>query len=336
LLAQFYEQIFPERAPFLKQHWRWLYRVDEKSAVYSPVVAIEAESGRVVGHGGLIYVALQRGSERRDAVWMTDFAILPEHQRGVIGAGLVHTGASLCPLRVAFLNERSWNMVSKLGWQSHFHTTAFQLPLHPEKLPQAQSLKHRWFGLPVVFEMGGAGIRAIERALTITAPHLDALPATEESLEPWAQASRRDWLQAPRSAEFLQWRVLSHPRANQYFVLRSAYGEKGSALARVMHFNGHRRLHLLSLHAASGDSSGLSGLFAAIIRWALSSQIDNIVFVTSDPDVARVAGHWLPIKTKQRFAFHADDEAGRIFLGEADQVWELLDSDFEMMFESEA
>lgn len=64
--------------------------------------------------------------------------------------------------------------------------------------------------------------------------------------------------------------------------------------------------------------------------------IDHIVFVTSNAEVARVASRWLPVKTKQRFAFHADDESGWAFLNAANQQWELLDSDFEMMFEAKA
>jgi hypothetical protein len=95
-------------------------------------------------------------------------------------------------------------------------------------------------------------------------------------------------------------------------------------------------LHFLALQRQSKDSRSLSSFFAGVVRWALSQNIDHIVFVTCDPDVARIAARWLPLKTKQRFAFHADDEAELEFLGAADQRWELLDSDFEMMFESEA
>jgi len=335
-LAQFYEQMFPDRAEFLKRHWRWLYRVEEKSAISSPIVAIGRDTGRVVGHGGLIRATLQRGQEQREAVWMMDFAILPEYQRGMVGGGLVQIGSSLCPLRIAFLNERSWGMVSKMGWQTHFQTTAFQLPLRPEKLPQVQSLTKRWIGMPAVSQVSGAMIRSIYKALTMATPSLERVPATRDSLEPFTQIQKQAALQVPRSMEFLDWRILSHPHANEYFVLRPVGSDECSAIARVMDLGDYKRLHFLTLQWQTNAPKTLSSFWAGVVRWALSENIDHIVSVTGDPDIARIAARWLPIKTKQRFAFQADDDAGREFLGAANQHWELIDSDFEMMFETKA
>jgi len=333
-LATFYEQMFPERAPFLVRHWRWLYQVGHKDSIPAPLLAIV--EGRVVGHGGLIKVVLQRGDERRNAVWMMDFAVRPDYQRGTVGGGLVQVGSSYCPLRIAFLNERSWGMVSKMGWQTHFQTVAFQLPLRPEKLPRIQSLTKRWLGMPAVSQLSGAMIRSVYKSLTLVTRPLEAVPATRESLKPFTRVQNGTALQVPRSAEFLQWRVLSHPHAGEYFVLRPAGSDECSAIARVMDLGGYRRLHFLALQQQGDNSRILSGFFAGVVRWALAQNIDHIVFVTCDPAVARIAARWLPLKSKQRFAFHADDDAGREFLGSADQRWELLDSDFEMMFESEA
>jgi hypothetical protein len=239
-------------------------------------------------------------------------------------------------LRIAFLNERSWGMVSKMGWQTHFRTIAFQLPLRPEKLPHIQSLTKRWTGMSAVSQLSGAIIRSVYKSLTLVTPHLEVVPAGRDSLKPFAHIQNRNALHVPRSAEFLEWRVLSHPHAREYFVLRPAGSDECSAIARVMDLGGYKRLHFLALQRQSDDSRILSNFFAGVVRWALSQDIDHIVFVTCDPDVARIAARWLPLKTKQRFAFHADDDAGREFLSSANQRWELLDSDFEMMFESEA
>lgn len=333
-LAQFYEQMFPDRAEFLKQHWRWLYRAQGEGLKASPIVAIERETGRIAGQGGLIKVTLRKGDEQRDAVWMLDFAVVPEYQRGMVGGGLVQIGSSLCPLRVAFLNERSWGMVSKLGWQTHFQTTAFQLPLRPEKLPYVQSLTKRWIGMPAVSQMSGAIIRSVYKALTMTTPRLERLPVTQDNLNSFAQIQPLAALHVPRSKEFLDWRILSHPHASSYFMLRLAESDECAGIFRVMNLGGYKRLHFLALQRQTKILRMLSGFFAGVVRWALSENIDHIVFVTSDPDIARIAARWLPIKTKQRFAFHADDENGWEFLRTANQQWELLDSDFEMMFES--
>ena len=331
LLAQFYEQMYPERAAFLKQHWRWLYQVGNEPVIPSPMLAIANE--RIVGHGGLIKVRLQRGGDQRDAIWMMDFGVLPEYQRGIIGAGLVQTGMEHCPLRVAFLNERSWGMVSKMGWQTHFQVTAFQLPLRPEKLRRVQQIAQSNAGLLAASRLSGMVIRAVSKALTIAAPDPDTFAASGDLLEPFMQSRDHGALRALRSEQFWQWRLLSHPHADQYFVLKTG---SIATVARVMKLNGCRRLHLLTLEGPRDDRRSLSHFFAGVVRWALSADVDTSVFLTSDPEIARVASRWLPLKSKQRFAFHADDDSGWQFLGGPVQRWELLDSDFEMMFESEA
>jgi hypothetical protein len=265
---------------------------------------------------------------------MMDFAILPEFQRGMIGGGLVQIGSSFCPLRIAFLNERSWGMVSKMGWQTHFQTIALQLPLRPEKIPQVQSFTKRWIGMPTVSQLSGSIIRSVYKALTLIQSNLERLPANAETLKPFMAGREQTALHVPRTAEFLDWRILSHPHASQYFVLRPAGSDECSGIFRVMNLGGYKRLHFLALQRQANDSKTLSNFFASVVRWALAENIDQIIYVTSNSEIARIAARWLPIKTKQRFACHADDDTGWEFLRAAEQRWELIDSDFEMMFES--
>ncbi len=236
-------------------------------------------------------------------------------------------------MRVAFLNERSWALAEKLGWSSHFLTTAFQLPLRPERLPSLQTMAKETPGLGAGAQVAGGAVRTVGRAIAMTAIDLDVLPASRETIAPFTLGARSDALCASKSADFLNWRVLSHPHADRYLVLKSASVQ---AIARILSHAGCRRLHLLTLLAQPGDRRGLSRFFGGVVRWALSSDVDTILLVTSVPEIARVAGRWLPVKSRQRFAFDAEDAAGRAFLGDAIQDWELIDSDFEMMFESEA
>ena len=333
-LVAFYEQMFPERAPFLTQHWRWLYQVGRGNEFDSPLLAITED--RVVRHGGLMKVTLQKGQTRRDAAWLMDFAILPEFQRGMVGGGLVQIDSSFCPLRVAFLNERSWGMVAKMGWQTHFQTIALQLPLRPEKIPQVQTLTKRWIGMPAVSQLGGAIIRSVYKALTLVQANLERLPVSPETLAPFREAQEHSALHVPRTAEFLDWRILSHPHVKQYFVLRLAGANDCAGIFRVMNLGGYQRLHFLALHWPNGESKTLSKFFAGVVRWALAENIDHVVYVTSNPQVARLGVRWLPVKTAQRFAFHAEDDGGWEFLNTPEQRWELIDSDFEMMFEAKA
>lgn len=329
-LAQFYAQMFPDRAPFLIRHWRWLYR-DSGRASASPMLAIDGD--RVAGQGGFLAATLQRGSDRRDAVWMMDFAILPEYQRGILGGALLKLAAVASPLRVAFLNERSWALADKLGWKTHFMVTSYQLPLRPERLARLQTMAKETRGLATGAQIAGFAVRAASRAVAIAATDIEVLPATRETLAPFSTARPGEALCAARSAGFLEWRVLAHPLATRYVVMRAGFVQ---AIARVMCHAGCRRLHLLTLLADPRDRRGLSRFFGGVIRWALAAEVDTILLLTSVPEIAAVAARWLPVKSKQRFAYHADDESGMTFLGGAGQTWELLDSDFEMMCESAA
>src|SRR4029079_16556929 len=259
--------------------------------------------------------------------------ILPEYQRGILGGALLKLAAATSPLRVAFLNERSWALADKLGWKTHFLATAYQLPLRPERLARLQTMARDTPGLATGAQVAGFVLRAASRAIAIAAADVEVLPATSETLAPFSDAQTGMALCAPRSAAFLEWRVLAHPLATRYIVLRPGSVQ---AIARVLCHAGCRRLHLLTLLADPHDRRGLSRFFRRVVRWALTAEIDTILLLTSVPEIAAVAARWLPVKSKQRFAYHADDEAGMTFLGDADQTWELLDSDFEMMCESAA
>lgn len=341
-LAEFYSQQFPQRAEFLKQNWRWLYRVGNQEGIPSPMVAVLGD--QIVGHGGLIPVTLSRNGEQHTAIWMVDFAVHPEHQRGVIGGGLVLTGMAACPLRAAFLNDRSWGMVDRLGWQSGLHTNAFQLWLRPELHSRMQSFARIKPWINWLARMSGKFTQAVWRARTLASKQYSVAPVSEESLAQFSHPSSL-LLRAPRTAEFLRWRILAHPHRDQYSVISAASAKGGeyAAIVRILTVTDsdrqetdvewNRRLHLLALCAEPHDDRALSKFFACIVHWALAQDVTQIVFVTSDPKIARIARYWFPLHKAQRFAFHADDGQGTAFLGGEDHYWELLDGDFEMMFE---
>lgn len=333
-LAEFYDQLFPQRTDFLKQYWRWLYRVENAEGIAAPMVALADE--RIIGHGGLIPVTLRRGAETRTAVWMVDFAVPPEHQRGLVGGGLVLMGMAACPLRVAFLNNRSWHMVEKLGWQANSHTIAFQLLLRPEQHARVRALVGDRKPLEWLARWSGVATRLIWRARAALPQAFAVAPPTADNLARFAHPAPDGALHAPRSAEFLRWRVLAHPHCEEYAVITAtpATGKNYAAIVRVLDQGGYRRLHLLALQAVPHDDRALARFFAGIMHWAGQQAVAQLVFLTNDPQVARVAKRWFPCRSVQRYAYHADDAAGNAFLGGTDHRWELLDGDFEMMFEA--
>jgi hypothetical protein len=325
-LEDFYERMLPERAAFLKRHWRWLYRVGEYGSLPSPLVATVGE--QIVGHGGVMPVTVRRGGEERTAVWLLDFAILPEYQRKAVGGLLVHTGMALCPLQVAFLNERSWSMVEKLGWETRFHTLASRLFLRPGAHPALRGAAKK-----SVAALAGLATRVMWRARTFRRQKPSISPATSEALAIFSGAEGGAALHVPRSAEFLRWRIATHPCAEEHKVLSFRDGRGGvySALARVVEDRGYRRLHLLTVHGDLRDRNGLSRFFASLVGWAVEEDYHHILFITSDPTVAAVARWWLPVHKPIRFACHANDPSGREFLSGTDHLWECLDSDLDLM-----
>lgn len=330
-LEEFYGTLFPERAGFLTQNWRWLYRGEGGAVLSSPITAMIGN--QIVGHGGVIPVRLRKGAEEQTAVWMVDFAIRPEHQRGAIGGGLVLAGMASCPLRVAFLNERSWKMVAKLGWRESLHTEAFQLLLRPGDHPRVRQVTDERPWLEPLARLAGQTTQIVWRAGATA--RITASPISPQTLAPFVETAQAQALHATRSEQFLEWRLLSHPHRKQYFVFHAETPAGDyQTIARVVDQPRYRRLHLLSLRATPHDDRSLSRFFGGVVRWALQERISQVVFVSGDPAVRRVARRWFPYCKTQRFAFHANDKDGEQFLGGAGSRWELIDGDFEMMFES--
>ncbi|KPJ64118.1 hypothetical protein AMJ44_13335, partial [candidate division WOR-1 bacterium DG_54_3] len=86
-LADFYREMYPNRAGFLKKHWRWLYRVGEFSESYPPLVALL--EGKVIGHVAAIPIILKSGNHERFAAWGVDGGVLPPYRTCGIGSKLM-------------------------------------------------------------------------------------------------------------------------------------------------------------------------------------------------------------------------------------------------------
>ncbi len=326
-LEDFYDRMYLGRAAFLKRHWRWLYRVGSRESVPSPLVAVAG--GRVVGHGGLIPVTLRRNNEERTATWFVDFAILPEYQRKGIGMALAQAGMMSCPLQLGFGNEGSVGMLLKCGWETRFHTLCFRLLLRPNRHPSFQGSSMKGFAA-----LAGLATRGVWRARAFAGQELSASPATPDRLAAFSDGDGGVALHVPRSSEFLHWRISTHPYSREYFVLslRGGRVEEGySAIARVVDDSGYRRLHLLALRGEPANRHALGRFFAGDVRWAVKNDIHDIVFITSDPMVAKTARWWFPVSKRLRFVCHANDSSGADFLSGTDHMWECLDSDFDLM-----
>ncbi len=328
-LNDFYEQVFPARANFLKRHWRWLYRTTSETTVKSPIVIMK--DGRVAGHVGLIPLPLRRAHDQRTAVWVCDIAVLPEYRGKTVGGILLAEAMAACPLRIGFPNDLSWKLITKFGWKGDPDTFGLSLLLRPERHPKLRDSSSSKPGMKSLATLAGLATRVIWRARTLAIKNLSCTPVSDAQLAAFEESQPSAALHVARSREFLNWRIAAHPNSEAHFVLTTADG-KAAAIARVVADGDCRRLHLLTLKLNPFEPPRLSKLLAGIVRWALARQIDVITAITSDPAMARLIRWWLPMVTPLRYAYHADDPAGETFLNGAGRIWEYLDGDFDLTY----
>ena len=168
-LNAFYEQMFPARADFLKQHWRWLYRTASQTTVKSPIVVMK--NGQVAGHVGMIPLPLRRGHDQRTAVWVCDIAVLPEHRGKTVGGILLAEAMAACPLRIGFPNDLSWKLITKFGWKGDLDTYGLSLLLRPERHPKFRGSSAERSGvkpgLKSLAALAGLATRMLWRARTL-------------------------------------------------------------------------------------------------------------------------------------------------------------------------
>jgi GNAT superfamily N-acetyltransferase len=321
-LNRIYDRMFPERAEFLKEHWRWLYRVGSYDWAPAPLVATTT-AGQVIGHAGVIPILLRSGRAEHRATWFVDLAILPDWQRQGVGQALIRASLAQCPLHLGFCNERSLGALLQCGWLLDQRTQSLQLLLRPELHPKLQN------SLAPVGKLAGVAARALWRARA-AGQQLEAIPATTDNLAQLWEETETGALHVRRSPEFLRWRIVDHPHASEHFILRASADSTYAALARLTRAEGFHRLHLLALQMRQRDADALSKFFAGIVRWALAQEVHRILMVTSDAETARVARRWFPIATNLRFIYCSANEQDWQLLDGTEQLWECIDNDFDL------
>jgi len=300
-LRRFYAAAFPERAAFLGDHWRWLYRVGRFPGI-EPLVAVDGE--RVVGHAGAIPLTLSRLGVEAPAIWFVDFSILREYQGRGGGAALTEAWMKLCPDRVTFCNDRSIRVFRKFGWRERFDASVRSLPI---------------FDGPV---------RLALRALLAGAPELKTgpLPADPAELSRALDDASAGPVRVVRDEDWTRWRLYEHPRAAEHLL---AEHDGVRAVLRLFNSLGRRRAHLL--HVGPGPADARARLVAGFARWAVERGARGAWMATNDPGLLDAASRRLPRGFTLRFAWHSDDAAvgQALFEGLPTQG---LDSDHDLMF----
>lgn len=330
-LGVFFKQMFPDRAGFMRKHWRWLYRVDEFPEVQPPLVAIL--DGKVIGQVAQIPIIVKRGSLEKLAVWGVDFGILPAYRKYGLGYKISLLWMEQYPIYLAFCTEASFRIVLKQGWEPRFTTYDLRLPLRPDHYTRYQRGLWR---IPMQLVGGGWNLLARLHTLARTTgwKKLRQFPLTPRRLEGWSVLHHPKEFTEPlhvlRNSKFFQWRLLKAPFVQQYHILKMEDADV-AAILRTFRNGNLKCARVLSISGEAKDIGTLNCFLGSLVSWAVDYGVDLINLVTSDPVVADVARHWLPVKTRLRFAFYSNDPEGQQIMRGTDHIWEFIDSDFDFL-----
>ena len=125
-LIEFYTKVFRERDKRLINNFQWCYRNGYNNL--EPIV-IEIEN-KIAGHAGLIPVDLKINEKINQAIWFTDFIILPEFRGKGFGEILTKEWMKLCPFQITFCNKTSLRIFKKLGWKENLDLERIIIPIN--------------------------------------------------------------------------------------------------------------------------------------------------------------------------------------------------------------
>lgn len=319
-MSRFYTEAFPNRAAFLSEHWRWLYRLGRFPGI-EPLVLVSGE--RVVGQAGVIPVMLSRLGKTAPAMWFVDFSILPEFQGKGHGKALTEAWMAQCPDRITFCNDRSIEVFRKFGWKERFDSSSLTRPVE-----LSAPFARRW-GAPG--ELLGSALSGPARAwLRVRSLGAPALTVSPLPLDAGGLAERLD---APsgeprvvRDADWVRWRLLENPRRAELFL-----AEAGgiNAVFRLFDSLGRKRAHLL--HVGPGAAPARAEMLKAFARWALERGADDLWLATSDEALLGAGAPLFARRSPLRFAWHSSDGAVMEALTRP-LTTQGIDSDHDLMF----
>lgn len=330
-LAAFYQEMYPNRAGFLKKHWRWLYRVGEFPESQPPLVALL--DGKVIGHVAPIPIVLKSGNQERFAAWGVDGGVLPPYRKCGIGFKLMQIWAQEYPIVLGFCTEALFRILIKQGWSPRKTTYVLQLPLRPDRHPRFQ--KGLWRApLRLVGFSCNLLVRLVIMARTEGWKKLRMVPLSPQRLKNWSLLRHpgefKDPLHVARNAEFLRWRLLNNPFREQYSILELEDVDV-AAVVRTFQSGGLRRTRIVAISGKVQDRGTLYCFWGSLVSWAAEHDVDLISLMSSDPLVVRVAQRWFPVKAVQRFVCYCHDPEDQKMVQSRDHIWELIDYDFDFL-----
>ena len=330
-LGDFFERMYPDRAEFLTQHWRWLYRIDEFPDLAPPLVALLDD--QVIGHVAQIPVIIRRGDRHMLAAWGVDGGVLNPYRGSGIGWKLMDLWSRRYSVGMGFCTEALFRILIKQGWSPRRTTWYMHLPLKPHHHPK---FRRKIPFLPP--RLAGTVWNLAER-LMITLRTQDwrplrRIPLTEERLENWSvlhhPSAWKTPLHVARTVDFLRWRLLRCPFREQYHVLEMEDAPL-AAVVRIFQIDDLRLARIISLSGQASSRGEVGRFLGSLACWAMKQDVDMLSMVQGDPRVVRWAQHWFPVRNRLRFASICNDRQGEEMIRGEDHIWELMDYDLDFL-----
>ena len=191
--------------------WKWHYLENPYTSPNNVPLWIVKDGERVVGQAATILVEIQVLEEKRKAVWILDFILLPEYRGKKLGKRLLLLARETYPTMLALgFNEASGNVLRSLDWVPMGSINRYQKLLYPAYgLPQTAAIA------PVrgLLNASFAPLRPSAKSLRPSGKY-DVMPVAEFSSDfddLWSRTSAQATCAVSRNSKFLEWQFLRQP-----------------------------------------------------------------------------------------------------------------------------
>tara|TARA_B100000579_G_scaffold418117_1_gene415342 strand:+ start:82 stop:1095 length:1014 start_codon:yes stop_codon:yes gene_type:complete len=260
-LQEFYKKVYFDRYKNLKNNWTWWYRSNHSQ--YETLILLLEK--KVVGQAGLQPVNLNINGEKILAAWFLDFIILPEFRGKGFGKILTKKLMETCPNLITFCNEKTLNIVKKLGWEYDTSVSRFARPINPLKfIPVVQKLN-----------FGDAIFRNFLKKKFYFENSIKPMEISnnyEVVLESFKKRQYNNLKDSPeiiRDEKWLYWRLMECPYKKDIYFFEY---KNNFSIVRIFQNKGIKRLHILFTYFI--DQFNEKELFNLIMQWSINNNID--------------------------------------------------------------
>ncbi len=271
LLSIFYKSTFKSRHKSLTNNLNWWYRTGYNN--FEPLVLFS--DNKVIGQAGLIPVDLLLNDKKIQAIWFTDFAILPEYRNQGLGSILTKEWMKICPNQITFCNDVSLKVFKKLGWKNNLSNKRFVKPINYFKLIPIINQLNLNFANQLVKNFLNKKFK--EKIILTPFKVSQNYNIIKDSFNNKIKHSKENCLEILRDESWLKWRLLECPFKDElyFFEFKNSF-----AVVRIYNQKKLKRLNIL--YQYSTDESSKNEILNLILIWSINNNVDLIWAINKD------------------------------------------------------